>query len=87
MAPLLGIVLIGGSLAVMAVDVWFLRAKVGPLAFTFVLFATGAVLGIGGLLFLDDVEPVSWVLTPLVMGILSTAHTRSLVAGDGPFRT
>jgi hypothetical protein len=87
MAPFLGIFIIVASLGVMAVDVWILRSQVSSAAFTLGLAVSGATLGAGALLLVDQVPRTAWILTPAIMAILSAVHTRSLIAGDGPFRT
>ena len=87
MARALGICIMVASFGAMAIDVWVLRARVPSWLFTTGLALTGASLGVGALLLMDDISTASWVLAPLVVGGLSTLHTRSLLAGDGPFRT
>ena len=47
----------------------------------------GAGLALGGLLLLDDVSAVSWLITPLVVAALAVTHVRLLFAGEGPLRT
>jgi hypothetical protein len=47
----------------------------------------GAGIGVGGLLLLSDVEPASWVVAPVLLGVAAVAHVRFLFAGQGPFRT
>ena len=47
----------------------------------------GAGIGVGGLLFLRDVGPGSWVVAPALLAVAAVAHVRFLFAGEGPFRT
>ena len=51
------------------------------------LAVEGAGLAIGGLLLVGDVGPASWIVAPLVLGVLTPLHVRALFAGEGPFRT
>ena len=86
-AKALGICIMVASFGAMAIDVWVLRARVSSWLFTIGLAVTGASLGVGALLLMDDVSTASWILAPLAVAGLSTLHTRSLLAGEGPFRT
>lgn len=87
MAPVLGVCVMVASLGLMAVDVWVLRSRVSLTTFTLGLAITGATLGAGALLMMDDVPTSSWILAPAVMAVLSALHTRALLARTGPFRT
>ena len=75
------------SLGLVAVAVWVVRPRTSTPAFVVTLAMAGAGLGIGALLCMDDVGIASWFLTPIVMGVLTIAHTMAMVAGDGPLRT
>lgn len=87
MYPAAGLVLMPSSLALVAVAVWLVRPRAGTGAFVATLAAAGAGLGLGALCFQDDVGALAWVLTPIVMAVLTIAHTTAMVAGDGPLRT
>jgi hypothetical protein len=58
-----------------------------PTARDAVLAAVGVAIGLGGLALQDDVGVWSWIVAPLVIGVLLPMHVRALFAGDGPFRT
>lgn len=47
----------------------------------------GAGIGVGGLLFLEDVGVASWLVAPAFLAVGAIAHVRALFAGAGPFRT
>lgn len=48
--------------------------------------ALGAGLGVGALLFQEDVSALAWWLTPAVLSVLMVVHARVLFGGGGPFR-
>ena len=75
------------SLALVAVAVWLVRPRASTVAFVAILAIAGVGLGLGALCFQHDVGVLAWVLTPLVMAVLTIAHTTAMVAGDGPLRT
>ena len=64
-----------------------LRTRLRPRVVDGLLALGGAGIGVGGLLFLTDVEPASWVVAPTLLAIAAVAHVRVLFAGKGPFRT
>ncbi len=51
------------------------------------LALAGVGIALGGLAVQTDVGFWSWVVAPLMLGILLPLHVRVLFAGDGPFRT
>jgi hypothetical protein len=73
--------------AVLALAAFPLRTRLRPRVIDAMLAVGGAGVGVGGLLFLRDVEPGSWVLAPALLAVASVAHVRFLFAGEGPFRT
>jgi hypothetical protein len=73
--------------AVLALATFPLRTRLRPRVIDAMLAVGGAGVGVGGLLFLRDVEPGSWVLAPALLAVASVAHVRFLFAGEGPFRT
>jgi hypothetical protein len=87
MNPAAGALLMATSLALVAIGVWVVRPRTSTPAFVVTMAIAGAGLGLGALLFMDDVGIASWFLTPVVMAVLQTAHTMAMVAGDGPLRT
>jgi hypothetical protein len=64
-----------------------LRTRLPAPAVDTLLAISGAGVGVGGLLFLDDVGVASWIFAPVVLAIGAIAHVRALFAGAGPFRT
>jgi hypothetical protein len=64
-----------------------LRTRLHPRAVDALLALGGAGIGIGGLLFQDDVGVASWIVAPAFLAIGAIAHVRALFAGAGPFRT
>jgi hypothetical protein len=52
-----------------------------------VLAIVGVAIGLAGLAVQDDVSGWSWVVAPLLIGILLPLHVHVLFAGDGPLRT
>ena len=64
-----------------------LRTRLPSLAVDGLLGLAGAGVALGGLLFLEDVGPASWIVAPVVLGAAAIAHVRALFAGAGPFRT
>ena len=75
------------AIAVLVLASFPLRARLHPRVVDAMLAIGGAGIGVGGLLFLRDVEPSSWVVTPALLAIATVAHVRFLFAGEGPFRT
>jgi hypothetical protein len=64
-----------------------LRTRVGRRVLDGLLVLAGAGIGVGGLLFLENVGLASWIVTPVVLGVATLAHVRALFADAGPFRT
>jgi hypothetical protein len=87
MNPVVGLVLVPCSLALVAIAVWGVRPRSSTPWFVTTLGVAGVGLGIGALCFQHDVGTISWFLAPIVMAVLTIAHTTALVAGDGPLRT
>jgi hypothetical protein len=84
--PLAWAVLVAASVLFLAAA-FPLRTRLHPRVVDALLAISGAGVGIGGLLFLDDVGIGSWVFTPVFLGMAAIAHVRALFAGAGPFRT
>jgi hypothetical protein len=51
------------------------------------LAIVGVAIGLAGLAVQEDVGGWSWVVAPLLIGVLLPLHIHVLFAGDGPFRT
>ncbi len=51
------------------------------------LAASGALLGLGGLLVQSGVGIGAWLLTPIAVATIAVLHVRVLFAGSGPLRT
>jgi hypothetical protein len=73
--------------AVVLLATFPLRTRLRPPVVDVLLARGGVGIGVGGLLLLDDVEPASWVVAPLLLAVAAVAHVRILFAGQGPFRT
>jgi hypothetical protein len=87
MDPAIGTVLMAISFALIAVAVWVVRPRAALTAFVMTLVVAGAGLGVGALFFMEDIGTTSWFLTPIVVAVLTVAHTMAMVAGEGPLRT
>jgi hypothetical protein len=73
--------------AVLVLATFPLRTRLRPRVVDAMLALGGAGIGLGGLLFIRDVETASWVVAPVLLAITAVAHVRFLFAGKGPFRT
>ena len=51
------------------------------------LAVAGAVIAAGGLRVQHDVDAASWLIAPVVGGLLCVVHGRALFASGGPLRT
>jgi hypothetical protein len=87
MDPVGGWTALLAALAVLVMATFPLRTRLRPAIVNAMLALGGAGIGVGGLLFLRDVEPGSWVVAPALLAIAAVAHARFLFAGEGPFRT
>jgi len=87
MDPVGGWTALLAALAVLVMATFPLRTRLRPAIVYAMLALGGAGIGVGGLLFLRDVEPGSWVVAPALLAIAAVAHVRFLFAGEGPFRT
>jgi hypothetical protein len=87
MDPVGGWTALLAALAMLLPATFPLRTRLRPALVNAMLALGGAGIGVGGLLFLRDVEPGSWVVAPALLAIAAVAHVRFLFAGEGPFRT
>jgi hypothetical protein len=65
----------------------WLRTSLPRPAIDALMAVAGAVIGVGGLLLIDDVGPASWIAAPVVLAVVAPLHVRALFARGGPFRT
>ena len=87
MDPVGGWTTLLAALVVLVLATFPLRTRLRPAVVNAMLALGGAGIGAGGLLFLRDVEPGSWVVAPALLAVATVAHVRFLFAGEGPFRT
>lgn len=87
MHPAAGVVVIVvGSVLALLVGGW-LRATLPPLATDALMALAGALIAVGGLLLLDDVNTASWIAGPVMLAVIAPLNVRALFARGGPFRT
>ena len=87
MHPTVGVaVIIVGSTLALLVGGW-LRTTLPPLAVDALMALAGALIGVGGLLMLDDVNTASWIAGPVMLAVIAPLNVRALFARGGPFRT
>jgi hypothetical protein len=79
--------ILGVGVGILLLATFPLREKLAGPVVDGLLAVAGAAIGVGGLLFLDDVGPASWLVAPAFLAVGTIAHVRGLFAGDGPFRT
>ncbi len=82
-----GIAVIAAASVALLVTALWLRPRLPPLPVGALLVLVGALLGVGGLLVQTGVGPGSWVVAPLLLGVVAVLHVRFLFGGAGPFRT
>ena len=87
MHPAAGIVtiVVGGGLAL--VTAGWLRTSLRPAAVDALMALAGALIAVGGLLMLDDVNTASWIAGPVMLAVIAVVNVRALFARGGPFRT
>jgi len=87
MHPTTGVaVIVVGSTLALLVGGW-LRTTLPPLATDALMALAGGLIGVGGLLTLDDVNTASWIAAPLALAVIAPLNVRALFARGGPFRT
>jgi hypothetical protein len=69
MHPTLGLALIVVSTVLGAVTAFRLRTVLPPLAIDGLMALSGAMIGVGGLLMLDDVNTASWIAGPAMLAV------------------
>jgi hypothetical protein len=79
--------ILGASVALLLVASLALRTRLRPIVVDVLVGLAGAGVGVGGLLFLDEVGVASWIVAPAFLAIAAIVHVRALFAGAGPFRT
>ena len=87
MHPAAGVVVIVvGSALALLVGGW-LRTTLPPAAIDALMALAGALIAVGGLLMLDDVNTASWIAGPVMLAVIAPLNVRALFARGGPFRT
>jgi hypothetical protein len=79
------IVVVASGMAVI-VGGW-LRTTLPPLATDALMALSGALIAVGGLLMIDDVNTASWIAGPVMLAVIAVVNVRALFARGGPFRT
>jgi hypothetical protein len=79
--------ILGASVVLLLVASLALRTRLRPIVVDVLVGLAGAGVGVGGLLFLDEVGVASWILAPVFLAIAAIVQVRALFAGAGPFRT
>ena len=82
-----GAITIAVAGALLVLTVWRLRPRMSRRGLDILLALEGAAVGVGGLLFLDDVGLGAWILTPIALATIAVLHVKVLFAGSGPLRT
>ena len=62
-------------------------ATLPPVAVDALMALAGAMIAVGGLLMLDDVNTASWIAGPVMLAVIAPLNVRALFARGGPFRT
>jgi hypothetical protein len=87
MHPVAGVVVIVvGSALALLVGGW-LRTKLPQAGVDALMALAGALIAVGGLLMLHDVNTASWIAGPLMLAVIAPLNVRALFARGGPFRT
>jgi hypothetical protein len=81
----IAVIVVGGALALL-VGGW-LRRTFPPAAVDALMALAGALIAVGGLLMLDDVNAASWIAGPVMLAVIAPLNVRALFARGGPFRT
>jgi hypothetical protein len=79
------VIVVGSALALLTGG--WLRTTLPPLAIDGLMALAGALIGVGGLLTLDEVSPASWIVGPVTLAVIAPLNVRALFARGGPFRT
>ena len=82
-----GAITIAVAGALLVLTVWRLRLRMSRTGLDILLALEGAAVGVGGLLFLEDVGLGAWILTPIALATIAVLHVKVLFAGSGPLRT
>jgi hypothetical protein len=87
MHPTAGVIVIVAGSALAFLTGGWLRTTLPPLVIDALMALAGALIGVGGLLTLDEVSPASWIAGPLTVAVIAPLNVRALFARGGPFRT
>jgi hypothetical protein len=87
MHPTAGVatIVVGSGLALITAG-WF-RTMLPQAAVDALMALAGALIAVGGLLMLDDVNTASWIAGPVMLAVIAVVNVRALFARGGPFRT
>lgn len=87
MPPFEGVFAVAAGAALLLATWMPLRRRLSGTSADVLTAVAGVLVGVGGLLMLDDVGLASWLLTPPFLALGGVAHRRALFAGAGPLRT
>lgn len=79
------VIVLGGAVALLTVG--WLRSTLPPVAVDALMALAGGLIGVGGLLMIDDVSAASWIAGPVALAVIAPLNVRALFARGGPFRT
>jgi hypothetical protein len=79
--------ILGASVVLLLVASLALRTRLRPVVVDVLVGLAAAGVGVGGLLFLEEVGVASWIVAPVFLAIGAIVHVRALFADAGPFRT
>ena len=79
------VIVVGSSLAILTGG--WLRTTLPAVAVDALMAVAGALIAVGGLLMLDDVNTASWIAGPVMLAVIAPLNVRALFARGGPYRT
>ena len=83
----MGFTVLAASVVLLLGVAFPLRTRLRPRVVDGLIGLAAAGVGLGGLLFLEDVGLASWIVAPVFLAVAAIAQVRALFAGEGPFRT
>ena len=87
MHPAAGFAILVTASVLALVTAGWLRTRLPRTATDATMALAGAGVGLGGLFLRHDVGLSSWVVGPVLVGVIALLHVRALFGGKGPFRT